>query len=218
MVVVSTYGTATWRTSVSTSGRRYSPCRRSGFFSRFDPRSSTKDVRAGGGCTSRARIQSLSARAGSGEAAYSGAAIACRSTTRPRVFIADGSRVMCLPEVVEIEPVVRRAPRMMLQPRRVSLHEAGEGLGAFMARQGKPVAERFEDQLVAVAAPVQAEGQRDGYVQDAGDQPWRGGEAHRVAEEFRADRGLVRDRAIGQHRHQRALVERFLHRQHDRRT
>src|SRR5690349_11599106 len=107
-VVVSAYGERTSRTSVSASGRRYSPVRRSGALSNFEPRTSTKGVRAGTGRAIFARIQSASTGDSAGAAKVAALASVSSSAGASRLAqVLEGGVVRCivaLPEIVEVEP------------------------------------------------------------------------------------------------------------------
>src|SRR5690606_37387807 len=161
------------------SGRWYSPDRRSGSLSKREPRNSTKLVRIGAG---RARIrstQSLSTDAPGSAACGAAEAIAAAPSSSADSSIGSpfgrGLRLlMHVPEVIEVEPVVGRLPRMMFQPARVTLGERGDARGPLRARQVEAVfGEWLEQQVVAVAATIQAEGQPHGHFQYPGDQPRR---------------------------------------------
>src|SRR5690606_40588830 len=139
MVVVSMYGARTWRTSVVSSGRWYSPDRRSGSLSRRESRSSTKLVRIGAG---RARIrstQSLSTGAPGSAACGAADAVAAASISTDSSIGSPFGRglrlLMDIPEIIEVEPVVRRLPRVMFQPGRVTLDERGQARSALRPRQ-----------------------------------------------------------------------------------
>src|SRR3546814_4797883 len=68
---------------------------------------------------------------------------------------------MGIPEIIEIAPVVRRLPRVMFQPGRVTLDERGHARGALRPRQVQPlVLGRLDHQDVAAAATIHAEGHR----------------------------------------------------------
>src|SRR5688572_16850869 len=164
IVVVSAYGARTARTSVSSSGRRYSPSIRSGAFSNGEPRSSTKSVRVGAGRARRARIQPASARAAcvvSGGAADGaaphGIAVSASSHASLRAnlpWVIRGRSVLSGglgPEIVEIEPVIGRAAGVMLQARGVPRRELAQHRDAILPRDPDRAAERLEHQVVAVA-------------------------------------------------------------------
>src|SRR5690606_7344009 len=145
-------------TSVSASGRRYSPDSRSGALSIGDSRTSTKVVAAGTGRASPRRIAALSGPA----CAHAGAAVASRhrlAASRRRRWdraCRDGGRCLLLfvdmPEIVEVEPVVGGPPGVMFQPGRITPDECRQRFVTAAARQVDAVAEGLEGQLVAVAA------------------------------------------------------------------
>src|SRR6476620_9935461 len=104
---------------------------RNGVFSNAEPRSSTKSVCVGAGRASFERIQPASTDAvvGSGGAAHGAAAHVAASSARPSValvlrsclrLVIDGGSGGRLPEIVEIEPVVRGAARVVFQARGVT--------------------------------------------------------------------------------------------------
>src|SRR3546814_3775290 len=107
---------------------------RCGSLSRREASSSTKLVRIGAG---RARIfstQSLSI--GAPGSAACGAAEADAAAARTRLDSSAGSPLgrglllfMGIPEIIEIEPVVRRLTRTMFQPGAVTLEERGNESG-----------------------------------------------------------------------------------------
>src|SRR5690606_11959570 len=117
---------------------------------------------AGAGCFSWPRIQPLSngsspvawALAHDGTSAHSSIATAAIAFTRVFRVVAS---IVALPEIVEIEPVVRRIADMMFQPRRVTADERRDRGGALAAGDVDAFAERLEHQIVAVAAAIQAE-------------------------------------------------------------
>src|SRR3546814_2533549 len=136
---------------------------RCGSLSRREASSSTKLVRIGAG---RARIfstQSLSI--GAPGSAACGAAEAVAAAARTSIDSSVGSPLgrglrlfMGIPEIIEIEPVVRRLPRVMFQPGRVPLDERGHARGALRPRQVQAmVLERLAPPVVAVAATIQIE-------------------------------------------------------------
>src|SRR5690606_1403725 len=133
-------GGGAWRTGARSCGRWYSRDRRSGSLSRRELRSSTKLVRIGAG---RARIRSTqplsigspgSAACGAAQAvAVAASSSAASSIGRP--FGCGLRLLMHVPEVIEVEPVVRRLPHVMFQPARVTLDERGDARGPLRAGQ-----------------------------------------------------------------------------------
>jgi hypothetical protein len=123
--------------------------------------------------------------------------------------------IFIAPEIIEIEPVVGCMAGVMLQPGGVTFDEREHGLGALLARHGDAVAETLEGQVVAVATPVQAEGQHHRHLQGGGDQPRRGRERRIAAQERHLQCRLAGTRAIDQQRDQGALVGGLLDRHGD---
>ena len=123
-----------------------------------------------------------------------------------------------MPEVIEVEPVVRRQARIVCQPVRKSLQNSGERLGAAVALDDDALRERLEVQVVAIAAAIQAERQHHRHFQRGGQQPGRNGERRRAAQEVRGLHGIVRLPAIRQQRDDRVAVQRLLDRDGDARA
>src|SRR5690606_3590008 len=144
---------------VFASGRRYSPETRSGSRSSGESRTSTNAVAAGAGRASERTIAALSGAPW----AHVDAAIAAGSSAAGqrhpgRVRRAGGVGLDLLfvdmPEIVEVEPVVGRLPRMMLQPRGITPDERGDHGVALAAPGLDRFAEVLERERIAVAAAV----------------------------------------------------------------
>src|SRR5688572_3677375 len=73
------------------------------------------------------------------------------------------------PEIIEVEPVVGRAPAVVLEPRAVAPHQRLDHRFSRLAGELVSVSKPLEAHLVAVAAPVEAEHQRDRALQHRGD-------------------------------------------------
>ena len=100
MVMVSWYGESMRRTSVPASGTDISPLTISGRVSSREKRTSLKAIVAGAGL---ARLFSRLPRSASAVSAGNGAS---RATSISR-------RIVGIPEVIEVEPVVRRTMRIV---------------------------------------------------------------------------------------------------------
>src|SRR5262245_60121472 len=158
--VTSGFGVATLRTI--TPSARYSsvPLLTSGFLSRCENRYSTKGVLTGGVRASR-----------------------CSRSSSPRlnavlpVSSSALSRIVRIkrhiPEVIQVEPIVRGEPCVVRETVRETLHHVHQrGIPQpSVARQLE--VEHLEMQLVAIAAAKQPESQHHGHLQRRGEQPRR---------------------------------------------
>src|SRR5690606_39861605 len=73
-------------------------------------------------------------------------------------------RMIGLPEVVEVEPVVWRGACMVRQPAGVALDQSRQQLLAMLARHVDALAEQLEGEVVAPPAAVQANRQHHRYL------------------------------------------------------
>jgi hypothetical protein len=89
-----------------------------------------------------------------------------------------------LPEVIEVEPIVRRIARVMLQPAGEAHDRIPQVLFASTAFHCHRVGERLEVHVVAVAAAVQAEAQNYRHVERGCELPRRQGKRRRAPEEI----------------------------------
>src|SRR5690606_316130 len=88
-----------------------------------------------------------------------------------------------LPEIIENEPIVRRAASVVSQPVGVTMNDGIEtrlAVGAFHAQR---FGEHLEVQLVTIAAPIQAETQHHRDLEGGGELPRPGGKRRRLAQE-----------------------------------
>src|SRR5688572_14469451 len=129
------------------------------------------------------------------------APIALAATSAAAQSAAPSSAPGLPPEIIEIEPVVRRAPAIVLEPPGIALqqrldHRLARGAGElFHARQA------LEVDLVAVAPAVEAEHERDRALQHRGDADRAGRELGVVAEEAAGHRAAALDRAVREQAH-----------------
>src|SRR5262249_24940390 len=80
----------------------------------------------------------------------------------PRPLAVTFAETSLVPERINVEPIARRETRIMLQPRDVALHPRLNLLGTMFPIQYDLVGERFEANVIAVPAAVEAEKQDDG--------------------------------------------------------
>src|SRR5688572_20928607 len=149
--VSSWYGHSTLRTS--TPSARYSsiPPTCSGLFSRWEKRYSTKPVLTGG-------VREI-CRSNSSRLRLNVTVLA--SSSAHRRIVRDKGRI---PEIVEVEPIVRGQPRKMRQPVGEPLHDVHQRRVALLAVARQLAGETLEVQVVTASAPVQAEGQHHRHV------------------------------------------------------
>src|SRR5689334_11031085 len=80
-------------------------------------------------------------------------------------------RTLRLPVVVEVEPVIRSAPHVHLEPLRITLRESRDGGFAIVPRKLQTIGEEFQVRCVAVAAVVNAESENDRDTERVGHLP-----------------------------------------------
>src|SRR5690606_15989843 len=122
-------------------------------------------------------------------------------------------RRMELPEIIEVEPIVRCAADVMCEPVREPLDQPLQGGFPLLAVELDCIFEWLEMQIVAIASHVEPEAQHDRDFQCRRKLPRRGGEWRRGAEEIDVDHVVARTRAVHEQRYEGALVERFLDRE-----
>src|SRR5690606_9760088 len=175
--------------------------------SSLEKRTSVKEMVAGAGLASRAISASVS---GSFAPESFGLALHVGALSISPSSVASSGRRIDVPEIIEVEPIVRRVASVVSQPVGVTLNDGIEtrlAVGAFhLQRFGK----HFEMQLVAIAAAVQAETQHHRDLEGRGDLPWSGGKGRRLAQEIDGGELVARARPVDQQCDQRAFVERFL--------
>src|SRR5262245_45088296 len=116
------------------------------------------------------------------------------------------------PEIIEVEPVERRAVHLVLEPPRVVTDPVREPPSA-VALAVDPLREPLEPQMVPVAAPVDAEAEHDGRAERRGDLPGRGRKRGAAAEKRRDARFPARAQAVREQRDDRAVRERVADRE-----
>src|SRR5665213_3670030 len=96
------------------------------------------------------------------------------TTQRKARRITTGERIGLFPEIVEVEPVVRRGAAIMLEP----LHIGGQGLLRGMAapirRRIRPIGQALEMDVVAPAAAIEGTHQDNGAPQPRRRRPGTG--------------------------------------------
>src|SRR5262249_54968045 len=117
------------------------------------------------------------------------------------------------PVIIEVEPVVRRLAAVVLEPRRVFVHRVVHDLLPAAAGLAQ-VLQHLEMDIVAVAAPVQADHEHERLAQHGGEAKRSDREARRLAEEVARGGTLALDVAIGEHADELSGGQRLLHLQH----
>src|SRR5690606_38997146 len=172
--------------------------------SSLEKRTSVKEMVAGAGLASRAISASVS---GSFAPESFGLALHVGALSISPSSVASSGRRIDVPEIIEIEPIVRRAASVVSQPVGVTLNDGIEtrlAVGAFhLQRLGK----HFEMQFVTIATPVQAETQHHGDLERGGDLPRSGRKGRGLAQEIDGRELISRASPVDQQRDQRAFIE-----------
>src|SRR5665213_2572859 len=136
------------------------------------------------------------------------------TTQRKARRITTGERIGLFPEIVEVEPVVRRGAAIMLEP----LHIGGQGLLRGMAapirRRIRPIGQALEMDVVAPAAAIEGTHQDNGAPKHGGNLERAERKRRRLAEEGCPYLAFVAEAAVGQHADKVAALQRRLDLEH----